>query len=74
MTETDPVSKTLYFIVSRILDDGQSPKSLCLAMLPLSNQFQSILNVTIDTDDLKKELNSIPNTQQTVSYLSIILQ
>jgi hypothetical protein len=72
MTETDPASETLYFIVSRILDDGQSPKGLCLAMLPFSNQFQSILNVIIDTDDLKKELNSIPNTQQTVSYLQAL--
>jgi hypothetical protein len=26
-TETDPVSETLYFLVSRIPDDGQSPKT-----------------------------------------------
>jgi hypothetical protein len=43
-------------------------------MFPFSNQFQLILNVTTDTDDLKNELNSIPKMQQTVSYLSIILQ
>jgi hypothetical protein len=26
-TETDPISETLCFLVSRILDDGQSPKT-----------------------------------------------
>jgi hypothetical protein len=43
-------------------------------MFPFSNQFQSILNVTTDTDDLKNELNSIPKMHHTVSYMSIILQ
>jgi hypothetical protein len=26
-TETDPVSETLFFLVSRILEDGQNPKT-----------------------------------------------
>jgi hypothetical protein len=43
-------------------------------MFPFSHKFQSILNVTTDTDDLKNKLNSIPKTQQMISYLSIILQ
>jgi hypothetical protein len=37
-------------------------------MFPFSNQFQSILNATIDTDDLKNELNFLTKMQQTVSY------
>jgi hypothetical protein len=38
-------------------------------MLSFSNQFQSILNVTTDTDDLKHKLNYVPKMQQMVSYL-----
>jgi hypothetical protein len=37
--------------------------SLFLAVLPFSNQFQSILNVTIDIDDLKNKINFIPKTR-----------
>jgi hypothetical protein len=33
--ETDPVSKTLYFLVSRILDDGQVQKPVILSGMKL---------------------------------------
>jgi hypothetical protein len=33
---------------------------LFLAMLPFSNQFQSLLNVTMDIDDVKNELTPFP--------------
>jgi hypothetical protein len=48
--------------------------SLFLAKVSIFKSISIILNVNIDSDDLKNELNSVPKTQQMVSCPRIILE
>jgi hypothetical protein len=73
-TETNPVSETLCFIVSRILDDGQSPKTqlfTTLRVVDLQNISLKLAEYLYLTDFICVSAVIHPITIHTTQYLNL---